>query len=185
MYYILNNNGLDRACIHVGTHKHHVTKGYCRETIEIVSGILSNAVQKAPMSTTSAITLAASKEFLTKELFALDREGTLEPLRGDLLVAVMEKFRVLSSPNIMNAIATLKTSASGGLIDNIIKLKMKSPYVYNQDNIFPGQGSDKVYMFKMSEEGWGSGVDLVKRMQPGNDLQNTWTMFDHVDHHGI
>ena len=165
MYYILNNNGLGRACIHVGTHKHLVAKDYCRETSEIVSGILSDAVQKAPMATTSANALAASKEFLSKELFALDREGILEPLYGDSLVAVMEKFRLLSSPNIRNA--TLKPSASGGQVDNIIKLKMKSPYAYIQGSIFPWQGSDKVYMFKMSEEGPGSGMDLVKRMQPG------------------
>ena len=85
----------------------------------------------------------------------------------------MEKFRVLCSPNIRNAIATLKSSASGVPIDNIIKLKMKSPYAYIQYSIFPGQGSDKVYMFKVSEEGPGSGVDLMKRMQPGKDLQNT------------
>ena len=26
----------------------------------------------------------------------------------------------------------------------------------------------------------GSGVDLVKRMQPEEDLQNAWVMFDHV-----
>jgi hypothetical protein len=32
----------------------------------------------------------------------------------------------------------------------------------------------------MSEVGPGSGVDLVKRMQPGEDLQNAWMMFDHV-----
>jgi len=26
----------------------------------------------------------------------------------------------------------------------------------------------------------GSGVDLVKYMQPGGDLQNKWIMFDYV-----
>jgi hypothetical protein len=32
----------------------------------------------------------------------------------------------------------------------------------------------------MSEVGPGSGVDLVKRMQPGGDLEDAWMMFDHV-----
>ena len=32
----------------------------------------------------------------------------------------------------------------------------------------------------MSEVGPTSGVDLVKRMQPGGDLECTWVMFDHV-----
>jgi hypothetical protein len=48
--------------------------------------------------------------------------------------------------------------------------------------MFPGQGEDieKVFVFKMSEIGPGSGVDLVKRMQKGGDLENAWMMFDHV-----
>jgi hypothetical protein len=37
-----------------------------------------------------------------------------------------------------------------------------------------------VYVFKMLEDGPGSGVDLVKRMQPRGDLKNAWLMFDHV-----
>jgi hypothetical protein len=32
----------------------------------------------------------------------------------------------------------------------------------------------------MSEVGPGSGVDLVKRMQPSGDLEDAWMMFDHV-----
>jgi hypothetical protein len=32
----------------------------------------------------------------------------------------------------------------------------------------------------MLTEGLGSGVDLVRRMQPGGNLQNAWMMFDHV-----
>jgi hypothetical protein len=47
-------------------------------------------------------------------------------------------------------------------------------------NVFPGQGKDKVYVFKMLVDGPGSGVDLIKRIQPGRDLENAWLMFDHV-----
>jgi hypothetical protein len=48
--------------------------------------------------------------------------------------------------------------------------------------MFLGQGSDsdKVFVFKMSEVGPSNGVDLVKRMQPGGDLEDAWMMFDHV-----
>ena len=47
--------------------------------------------------------------------------------------------------------------------------------IYVQHNQFPGRGdeTDKVFVFKMSEVSHGSGVDLVKRMQPGGDLQTT------------
>jgi hypothetical protein len=32
----------------------------------------------------------------------------------------------------------------------------------------------------MSEVGLGSGMDLVRRMEPGGDLENAWMMSDHV-----
>jgi hypothetical protein len=37
-----------------------------------------------------------------------------------------------------------------------------------------------VFVFKMSEVGPGSGVHLVKRMQPGGDLEDMWIMFYHI-----
>jgi hypothetical protein len=46
-----------------------------------------------------------------------------------------------------------------------LKLKSTSTYNYIHDSIFPGQGS---------------GVSLVRQMQPGSDLENEWVMFDHV-----
>ena len=176
----VNKSGLGRACIHVGTHQHPVANGLFQESIERATQILETHVNKTPTATNSAIALAASKEFLSTEIFALDREGTPKPLCGESLIKVMDRFRILSSPNIRNAISTFRPTANGGPLDNIIKLKLKSPYAYIQDSVFPGQGKEKIYLFKMSEEGPGSGVDLVKRMQPGGDLQNSWLMFDHV-----
>jgi hypothetical protein len=37
-----------------------------------------------------------------------------------------------------------------------------------------------MFLFKMSMHGDGSGYDLVKWIQPKDDLQITWIMFDHV-----
>ena len=66
-------------------------------------------------------------------------------------------------------------------MDGIAKLRGVSNWAYVQQN-FSGQrdDADKVFVFKMSEVGPGSGVDLVRRMQPGGDLENAWIMFDHV-----
>ena len=70
----------------------------------------------------------------------------------------------------------------GGYIDNIPKLKKASTYDYIHDSRFHGHGSsdDIVYLFKMSTMGARSGVDSVRRMQPGGDLELAWIMFDHV-----
>jgi hypothetical protein len=51
---------------------------------------------------------------------------------------------------------------------------------YIHSNVFLDQGKDKVYVFKMLVDGPENGVDLVKHMQPGRDLENAWLMFDHV-----
>jgi hypothetical protein len=64
--------------------------------------------------------------------------------------------------------------------DSIMAMKTYTTIEYVHGNVFPGQGKDKVYVFKMLVDGPGSGVDLIKRMQPGGDLENAWLMFDHV-----
>ena len=87
----------------------------------------------------------------------------------------------MSSPNVRSVISSFRLhSQSTGYIDKILELKKTSRYDYVQESVFPGQGSNKVFLFKMSIEGPGSGFDLVKRMQPGGDLENAWIMFDHV-----
>jgi hypothetical protein len=49
------------------------------------------------------------------------------------------------------------------VMDGIATLRGCSHWAYVQENKFPGQGSDsdKVFVFKMSEVGPGSGVHLV------------------------
>jgi hypothetical protein len=51
-----------------------------------------------------------------------------------------------------------------------------------QRNQFPRQGddADKMFVFKMLEVGPGSGVDLVRWVQSGGDLENVWMMSNHV-----
>jgi hypothetical protein len=67
-------------------------------------------------------------------------------------------------------------------MDGIAKLRGVSTWAYVQRNQFPDEGDDtnKNFVFEMSEVGPGSGVDLVKRMPPGGDLEHAWIMFDHV-----
>jgi hypothetical protein len=67
-------------------------------------------------------------------------------------------------------------------MDGITILRGCNNWPYVQKNMFPGQGSnfDKVNVFKIFEVRPGSGVDFVKRMQPGGDFQDAWIMCDHV-----
>jgi hypothetical protein len=119
--------------------------------------------------------LETAKEVLGPLLFA--KEGDqLKILELDELQGIFDRCKHLTSPNIRNAVITFRTMRRFGVMDSITKLRGASNWRFVQQNRFPGQGADmdKVFVFKMSEVGPGSGVDLVKRMQPGGDLENSW-----------
>jgi hypothetical protein len=123
--------------------------------------------------------MAASKEFLDKYLIHSGL-GPKKMLRGQELEDVLDKFEHLSSPNLQNMISLYRSGGKRGEYDSIIAMKRFTKIEYIHGNIFPRQGKDKVCVFKMLEDELGSGMDIVKRMQPGGDLENAWLMFDHV-----
>jgi hypothetical protein len=125
--------------------------------------------------------MAASKEFLDKYLIH-SGHGPKKMLRGQELEDVLDKFEHLSSPNLWNMISLCRSGSKRGAYDSIMAMQKYTTIEYIHANVFPGQGNDKVYVFKMFVDGPGSGVDLVKRMQPRGDLENAWLMFDHVKH---
>jgi hypothetical protein len=179
IYYVLGRGDMSRACIHLGMHNHPVSDGMCRETLDTISSLIAQEVSKTPTAKNSAIAMAASKEFLDK-YFIHTGPGSKKMLRGQELDDVLDKFEHLSSPNLRNTISLYRSGDKRGAYDSIMAMKMYTTIEYVHGNVFPGQGKDKVYIFKMLEDGRGSGVDLVKCMQPGRDLQNAWFMFDHV-----
>ena len=181
IYYVLSPPPMSRACVHIGTHKHPVKTGVDREADEQLTALLSEQVGRTPSATNSAIVLEAGKEFVGELL--LNPDGAPEQsLTMAELVPVLDKCKNLTSPNLRNKVASFRYLRRYGVMDSITKLRGSSKWAYLQNNMFPGQGlqSDKVFVFKMSEVGPGSGVDLVRRMQSGGDLCNAWMMFDHV-----
>ena len=138
-------------------------------------------MEKTPTATNSTIVLEASKELLGELL--LCPEGALQKnLVLEKLIPVYDECKHMSSPSIQNEITTFRYLRRFGVMDSITKLCGSSKWAFVQENKFPGQGSelDKVFVFKMSEVGPSSGVNLVRRMQPGGDLENAWIIFDHV-----
>jgi hypothetical protein len=62
----------------------------------------------------------------------------------------------------------------------ILHIKCNNAYSYIQGNQFLGQSfNEACFLFKMSTHGFGSGVELVRRMRKG-DLKTSWVMFDHI-----
>jgi hypothetical protein len=110
--------------------------------------------------------LAISKTFFFEHLLNEDGEGLVEVLKGDKLHQVMDKFIVLSSPNICNLVASFKHQPRNKrYVTNIFILKAKNGYCFNHDNCFPRQqNGKKMFLFKMFMRGNSNGYDLIKRM---------------------
>jgi hypothetical protein len=179
IYYVLGKDDMSRACIHLRMHNHPVSDGIYRETLDTISGLIAQEVSKTPTTKNYAIAIATSIEFLDKYLIHSGPRPK-KMLRGHELEDVLDKFEHLSSPNLRNTISLSKSSGKRGEYDSIMAMKRFTRIKYIHSNIFPGQGKDKVYVFKMLVDGPRSGVDLVKCMQPGGDLENAWLIFDHV-----
>jgi hypothetical protein len=163
------------------SHNYPVKFGDHRDFIDLVDSLIGDQVERTPSSTRFVIVLETAKEVLGPLLLA--KEGDPQKiLELDELQGIFDRCKHLTSPNIRNAVTMFRTMRRFGIMDSITKLRGASNWRFVQQNRFPGQGvdMDKVFVFKMSEVGPGSRVNLVKRMQPGGDLENSWIMFDHV-----
>jgi hypothetical protein len=162
MFYIIPKNyNMSRAAVHIGFHDHPVADGDCREALELIWNQIFAQVAKMPNAKNSAIGLAVGKELLLKGL--IDESCNGRKLSEGELEQVFDKWSKLGSHTVRNLIPEARRfCGQGGYIDNILKLKESSTYDYIHDSVFPGQGIDLVYLFKMSTCGPASGVSLVR-----------------------
>ena len=173
IFYVHGKNSSQRACIHIRTHQHPVKVGDCRDSRKYFNAFLKEHVERTPQATYNKIVLEASKD-IVGEFLLYENTDKHRLLSLSELEPVFETCRGLNSPNLRSKVTSFKFLRRFGVMDGIAKLQGVSNWAYIQRNQFPGQGDDanKVFVFKMSEVGPGSGVDLVRRMQPGGDLEN-------------
>jgi hypothetical protein len=138
-------------------------------------------VERTPHTMNSAIVMEATKELLG-ELLLAPQGVPAKTMTFEELVLVLDKYKYMTSSSVKNNVTTFRYLQRFGVMDSITMLRGCRNWPYVQKNMFPGQGSDsdKVFLFKISKVGPGNGMDLVKQMQPGGDLQDAWIMFDHV-----
>ena len=181
IFYVHGDDTSQRACIRFGHHSHPVKVGDCRESRKKIDAFIEKHVEQTPQATVSKIVMEASKDLLGEYLIR-DENDPPTVLSLNELEPVFDSCKELNSPSLRNRVYTFKYLQRFGVMDGITKLWGLSNWAYIQRNMFLGQGddSDKVFIFKMSEVGPGSGVDLVRQMQPGGDLEHAWIMFDHV-----
>ena len=183
LYVHFTSNEMSRACIHLGMHDHPVSNGVCHKSLDLAYHYVANEVLKTPTAKKSTIVLGASKQYLADYLLKSRTIGEDYLLVVSSLKVVMDKFSVLTSPNCRNFIFGSKRFVRSGMetIDSIMAFKDHSTFKFVHGNWFRGQSKDIVFVFKMSVDLPGSGMELVKRIQVGGgDIRNSWIMFDHV-----
>jgi hypothetical protein len=181
IFYVHGKVPSQRACIHLGKHRHPVKVGDCRDSRQRIHSLIEEQVDKTPQATHSKIVLEVSKD-IVGDFLLRDNVDKHQLFSLEELEPVFDRCKELNSSHLRNKVTTFKYLRRLGVMDGIAKLRGVSTWAYVQRNQFPGQGDekDKVFVFKMSEVGPGSGVDLVRRMQPDRDLENAWMMSDHV-----
>ena len=94
----------------------------------------------------------------------------------------MDKFSTIVFPNCCNFVSGSKRFVRSrmGTMDNIMALKDHSTFKFVHGSWFPRQSKEKMFVFKMSVDLPGTDVELVKRMQVGKNMENSWIMFNHV-----
>ena len=94
----------------------------------------------------------------------------------------MDKFSTFASPNFCNFVSSSKRFLHSGMgtMNSIMVLKDHYAFKFVHGSRFPGQSKYKVFVFKMYVDLPASGVELVKKMQVGGDMENSWIIFDHV-----
>ena len=180
MYFVLpKSTDTTRACVHLGSHSHSVSKGIDRGSQEDAKATVEVQIMQNPRSNLSTVLLKTARSLV--QAMVLTKEGSSDPFEDDSLKEVIQHLAPLSNPVIRTHIKSLRASVGrGSLESNILDLKCKSRYNFIHGLSFLGQGCVKSWLFKMSTTGRGSGVDLVRRMQPGGDLERSWIIFDHV-----
>ena len=181
IFYVHGDDTSQRVCIHLGHHSHPVKVGEYRQSCKKIDALIEEHVEWTPQATVSKIVMEASKDLLHEYLIR-DENDPPTILSLNELEPVFDNCKELNSPSLRNRVYTFKYLQRFGIMDGITKLRGLIIWAYIQRIMFLGQGndSDKVFIFKMSEVGPGSGVDLIRRMQPGRDLEHAWIMFNHV-----
>ena len=119
--------------------------------------------------------MTASKKFIADYLPKSPSNGKGHHLACLSLEVVIDKFGTLASPNYRNFVSGSKRFVCSGMdtMDSIMALKDHSSFKYVHSSRFSKQSKNKIFIFKMSVDLLGSGVDLVKRMH----VEEIWRIY--------
>jgi hypothetical protein len=126
--------------------------------------------------------MAASKKNLADYLLKSSTNVKGHHLVDSSLEVIIDKVSTLASPNCRNFVSGSKCFLRSGMrtMNNIMALKNHYVFKFVYCSRFLRQAKDKVFVFKIFVDLLGSDSKLVKRMQVGGNMENSWIIFDHV-----
>ncbi len=126
-----------------------------RDNFDQVKSLVEEEVFCTSRATALTITLVASKTFLPEHLFDKDGKGQVEVFKGDKLHQVMDKFIMLSSPDVWNLVASFKYRPGNKRhVSSILTLKTNSGYYFIHDNDFLGQHNEGESVYVQDVYAW-------------------------------
>ncbi|CAM6093771.1 unnamed protein product [Calypogeia fissa] len=169
---------MSRVAMHVGNHTHPAKFTPKRTQEALVRALMEDTLKRSPGAKPSVVRSETIKAL--QDIFE-DKVASL--ITKDEAADLEETLAVLSDWSVVrNMIRSIKkyTHASSDL-QMLLELKKKMVMPFVQSILFPGQSlnvDERPHIFKMSTTGPGSGLDLIRRMQPGGDLEKSWIMSD-------
>lgn len=186
MYYItphpqteLNKyQHMSRVAMHVDKHTHPPKFTHKKGQREVVRNLMEEQIKNSPNAIPSVIrsdTIKALQEIFEAKVVRMMTTQEVKDL--DETLAILADDSIMRS--MIKSIKQYKHNSSD--LSMILELRKKTVFPFVQSVLFPGQNlgtDDRPHVMKMSTKGPGSGVDLVRRMQAGGDLENSWVMSD-------
>ena len=108
--------------------------------------------------------METNKQFLSKYLLKFRTNDESRYLVGLSLELVNDNFNTLALPNCRNFVFGLRYFLHSAMktINNIMAFKDHYVFKFIHGSRFPRQSNDKIFVFEMSADLPGSGVELVK-----------------------
>jgi hypothetical protein len=150
-----------------------------RNSLQQAAGLLEKHLTANPSATPSRL-----KNVAIGDLLAQVNKESAAGLTDKNLDKMWETLQVIATPckftSLLRSVRKDTDFRGNGVFNVLEKMQKNIWFLYIQWHRIPGQGSqtDFPFVFKLSVKGPGSGVDLLRRMQPGKDLFGTWVMFD-------
>jgi hypothetical protein len=169
---------ISRVAMHIGNHTHPPKFIHKAEHRKLVRVLLEETVKRSPSTRPSVLKSETIKAL--QDIFEEKVANIITKQEADNL---NETLAILKDQSLVRSMiqSVKKYTHISSDMTMILELKAKTVMPFVQSVLFLGQSlasNERPHIFKMSTSGLGSGIDLIRRMQPGGNLEHSWVLSD-------